>query len=43
MKIPKPKCKSSCKTPNCDWKCRRPTDCPRPSCELVCDTPNCAP
>lgn len=35
-------CRNVCQEPECEWDCRRPTDCPLPQCSMVCEHPkNC--
>ena len=34
-------CAIQCQEPNCEWACRKPTNCPYPTCQLDCDAPAC--
>eukprot|EP00929_Paragymnodinium_shiwhaense_P111999 TRINITY_DN8024_c0_g1_i1.p1 TRINITY_DN8024_c0_g1~~TRINITY_DN8024_c0_g1_i1.p1 ORF type:complete len:874 (+),score=237.56 TRINITY_DN8024_c0_g1_i1:68-2689(+) len=36
-------CRNVCEQPQCDWKCRAPTDCPEPQCSMVCEHPHGCP
>ncbi len=42
FKVEAVNCETTCDTPVCDWKCKKPTDCKAPTCELKCQTPDCA-
>merc|ERR1719498_1804285 len=32
-------CKNVCEQPQCEWRCKAPSNCPRPTCKMICETP----